>query len=275
MPRKKPALEYVGKPAHLRLAPQPIPPQPIAPRPSPPHALLARQFVISAEHASNHIPGSYKNLGLTRRQLDSHIAWDPGSAIIARACAKALGCPCHEGRHARLLVDLNRSLHHPKLMASRSFSIAVPGNCDLTREEKERRIRLYYAPYREVVLGDVRRAIERSGRCIHLSMHSFTPSVNGAVRRADIGLLYDPQRPLECLLADQLSCRLSSDGYHVRRNYPYRGTSDGHTTHLRTLFPQPRYAGLEIEVNQNLVESKTEMRKIAGRIAKALQSLTA
>jgi hypothetical protein len=36
----------------------------------------------------------------------------------------------------------------------------------------------------------------------------------------------------------------------VRRNYPYRGSADGLTTHLRRLHPDGRYAGVEIEVNQ-------------------------
>jgi hypothetical protein len=36
----------------------------------------------------------------------------------------------------------------------------------------------------------------------------------------------------------------------VRLNYPYRGSADGLTTHLRRLHPNSDYAGIEIEVNQ-------------------------
>jgi hypothetical protein len=36
----------------------------------------------------------------------------------------------------------------------------------------------------------------------------------------------------------------------VRRNYPYRGDADGLTTHLRKRYPDGRYTGVEIEVNQ-------------------------
>jgi predicted N-formylglutamate amidohydrolase len=236
-------------------------------------AIHPGQFVISAEHASNRIPAAYKNLGLTRRQLDAHIAWDPGAKLIARACAKALTCACHEGRFSRLFVDLNRSLHHPKLMARRSFSVTVPGNRSLSPEEKDRRVRRYYTPFREAVLADVRRVVERHGRCIHFSMHSFAPRAGDVVRKADIGLLYDPQSPLERLLADQLLDRLTRDGFHVRRNYPYRGVSDGHVTHLRGVFPKHAYAGLEIEVNQHILESNRTTRSIARQLAKVLQSL--
>jgi predicted N-formylglutamate amidohydrolase len=232
-----------------------------------------RQFVISVEHASNRIPAGFGNLGLTSRQLDSHIAWDPGARTIARVCAKALACACHEGRYSRLLVDLNRSLGHPKLIARRSFSIAIPGNAELSPDEKISRIQRYYAPFREAVLNDVRRAVERYERCVHLSIHSFTPAAGRIVRNADIGLLYDPQRPLERLLADGLADRLSREGFHVRRNYPYRGVSDGHTTHLRSGFPKLKYAGLEIEVNQRLLRSHRGVNNIAGHLAHAAQSL--
>ena len=36
----------------------------------------------------------------------------------------------------------------------------------------------------------------------------------------------------------------------MRRNYPYKGYADGLTTYLRTRYPDPRYRGVELEVNQ-------------------------
>jgi predicted N-formylglutamate amidohydrolase len=237
-------------------------------------AVSPGQFVISAEHASNRIPARYKNLSLSKRQIRSHIAWDPGTREIARALAKALGCACHEGSYSRLLVDLNRSVGHPKLMARRSFSIDIPGNSSIPREEAERRIQLYYRPFREAVHGDVQQVIEKHGRCLHLSIHSFTPVAGEVVRNADIGLLYDPHRPVERRVSSKLFRQLTEGGWHVRRNYPYRGVSDGHTTHLRRVFAGSSYAGLEIEVNQRLLRSQRGIRQIAGRLLMAVRSLT-
>ena len=37
--------------------------------------------------------------------------------------------------------------------------------------------------------------MSRGRRVIHISSHSFTPELNGKVRRADVGLLYDPGSP--------------------------------------------------------------------------------
>jgi predicted N-formylglutamate amidohydrolase len=235
--------------------------------------LRGEQFVISAEHASNRIPARYQNLGLTRRKLDSHIAWDPGTKAIARACAKALGCARHEGRYSRLLVDLNRSPRHPKLMACRSFSVSIPGNQEIAPEEKRRRIERYYAPYREAVGRDIQRILATAGRCIHLSMHSFTPVANGVVRSADIGILFDPRSALESSLARELVNSLKRHGFHVRRNYPYRGVSDGLATYFRRSFSAGGYAGIEIEVNQALLRGQRQIGALARRIAEAIGGL--
>jgi hypothetical protein len=40
----------------------------------------------------------------------------------------------------------------------------------------------------------------------------------------------------------------------LRRNYPYRGRSDGLASLLRRRFPVEAYVGLELEVNQRFVE---------------------
>jgi predicted N-formylglutamate amidohydrolase len=92
-------------------------------------------------------------------------------------------------------------------------------------------------------------------------------------RAGDFGILYDPSRQIEKTLASSLCDRIASDGYHVRRNYPYRGVSDGHVTHLRTLFPRRSYAGLEVEVNQGILRRESDIRRIAQKIAAAARSL--
>lgn len=209
--------------------------------------------VVTAEHASNRLPSRYGTLGLSAAQIGSHIAWDAGSRVLARRLAKALGAPLIEGRWSRLLIDLNRSTGRPKLIPAVAFGEPVPGNANLSREERGRRIREYYRPFRE----EVRRAIEaesaRSGRCLHLGIHTFTPQLGGHVRNADVGLLYDPAREWERRLAASWVPLLRNAGFRVRRNYPYRGVADGHVTKLRRRWSAGRYAGIELEVNQALL----------------------
>jgi len=60
--------------------------------------------------------------------------------------------------------------------------------------------------------------------------------MNGIVRNADIGFLYDPRRPSEKELAQlwREEIKKQCSDYRIRMNYPYTGISDGFTTALRT-----------------------------------------
>lgn len=232
-------------------------------------------FLVTCEHASNGLPARYGTLGLDRARLSEHITWDPGSLEIARALARKLGCPIHNGRYSRLLIDLNRNLGHPKLIAQRSFGVEIPGNQNVDSSERERRIREYWTPYRDSVLSDIRLIVERAGRCIHFGVHSFTPVVDGLERDVCVALLYDPSRQAEVDVAGKLGALLKAGGMRVRRNYPYRGVSDGLVTACRKLFPNSEYAGIEIEVSQKLLESDHDVRRISESLvasAAALQS---
>jgi len=236
-------------------------------------ALRAREIVISCEHASNRIPRRYELLGLPAARLETHIAWDPGAKEMARACGRLLGCPCHEGQYSRLLVDLNRSLRHPQLMAKQSGGIAIPGNAAISAHERDERIKLYYMPYRKAVLSSIRSTIRRQGRCVHFSMHSFTPSVLGAERRADYGILFDPRRLREKALSLLLASALREQGWLVRFNYPYRGVSDGFTSMARQLFSPREYLGIEIEVNQKYLREPESIRRMARQFARTLEEV--
>ena len=90
---------------------------------------------------------------------------------------------------------------------------------------------------------------------IHISSHSFTPALDGKVRHADVGFLYDPSRRGEAELCARWKASLvaSAPRLRVRRNYPYAGKGDGLTSHLRARFPNRAYVGVELEVNQEIV----------------------
>ena len=90
---------------------------------------------------------------------------------------------------------------------------------------------------------------------IHVSSHSFTPRLNGQVRTADVGLLYDPARPGEVDICARWKAALreTAPALRIRRNYPYAGKGDGLTSHLRRRFSRRAYVGMELEVNQKIV----------------------
>ena len=150
---------------------------------------------------------------------------------------------------SRLLVDLNRSIGHPKLFSETTRHLPPP-----VREEI---LAQYYRPYREQVERLVAQAVADGQRVIHISSHSFTPELNGKVRNADVGLLYDPARHGEVELCARWRATLTerAPSLRVRRNYPYAGKGDGLTAYLRRRFAPNTYIGIELEVNQQIVQS--------------------
>ncbi|SBT09737.1 N-formylglutamate amidohydrolase [Candidatus Accumulibacter aalborgensis] len=207
-------------------------------------------LVITCEHGGNRIPPLYHELFASCRELlDSHRGYDPGALIMARDLARAFAAPLVTSTVSRLLVDLNRSVGHPRLHSEASRQVPA--------EPRERILTRYYQPYRAQAERLVGQAIAEHGLAIHVSSHSFTPELDGKVRHADIGLLYDPGRPGEVLLCErwQASLRACGPGLTVRRNYPYAGKGDGLTASFRQRLPPSAYIGVELEVNQKHVAS--------------------
>ncbi len=205
-------------------------------------------LVITCEHGGNRIPAPYRDLFHGHQsQLDSHCGYDPGSLIMARALATAFAAPLVTSTVSRLLVDLNRSIGHPRLHSEAIRNTAT--------QVRQRIVEHYYRPYRAQAERLVRQTIAEHGRVIHLSSHSFTPELDGKVRDADIGLPYDPARPGEADLCERWKAALKAcaPDLTVRRNYPYAGKGDGLTARFRRRLPPGAYVGIELEVNQKHV----------------------
>jgi predicted N-formylglutamate amidohydrolase len=200
--------------------------------------------LVTCEHGGNRIPARYRAwFAGNEALLASHRGWDPGALAMARTLAATTRAHLIATTTSRLLVELNRSAHNPRVFSA-IVRRAPPA---LRRELFER----YYRPYHERVTRHVASAIARGERVVHVGSHSFTPELDGVVRNADVGLLYDPARPREAALCERWRSALGGHGAgRVRRNYPYAGSGDGLTTSLRRRFDDDAYVGVELEVNQ-------------------------
>lgn len=204
-------------------------------------------LVLSCEHGGNRVPARWAACFEGRAAvaaLRSHRGWDPGALGLARVVSRECGAPLEFTTVTRLLVEANRSLHHRAL-----FSEYTKG---LDGAAKTRIVRDHYTPYRRRVEALVRERVRAAGAALHVSVHTFTPALNGEVRDVDIGLLYDPRRAAEKRICAEWRRRIigAAPGLRVRMNRPYKGVADGFVTHLRTAFPAQRYVGVELEVNQ-------------------------
>ena len=226
-------------------------------------------LLLTCEHAGNEVPRQYAHLFRgAARALASHRGWDPGSRELGRIFQRQLKAPLNQVKTTRLLVELNRGIGHPRLFSEFTSQLDAIA--------KQEILDRYYHPHRASVEAWIAARVAVGDQVIHLSLHTFKPSLDGAVRNADVGLLYDPQRPAEKALcrAWRHSIQKVETALHVRSNYPYRGNADGFTTYLRRQFADPKYVGIELEVNQKWLRSKTRWNSLAENLAKAFSDVS-
>lgn len=223
--------------------------------------------LLTCEHGGHRVPLRYRPLFAGREEvLRSHRGWDPGALPLARRLSRRLGLELVASTVSRLVVELNRSLHHPRLFSE--LTRELPG------EERERILRHYYEPFRSRVEEALEEKLASGGPVLHLSVHTFTPVLEGVERDADLGLLYDPGSARERRLCARWKALLAErdPGLRVRRNYPYQGTADGHTRHLRRRFAGWGYMGVELEVRNDLLTGGVRER---ARVSRALEETLA
>ncbi|WP_059358777.1 N-formylglutamate amidohydrolase [Parachlamydia acanthamoebae] len=214
-------------------------------------------LMMTCEHGGNQVPLHWKScFKKADAALASHRGYDRGALELAEFLSSQLSSPLVFSTTTRLLVELNRSLHHPHLFSKWTQH--------LSKEEKEMLLQEYYLPYRLQVEKELLKKMQR-GPVLHLSVHSFTPALDGIKREGEIGLLYDSRRKKEKVFATQwkqsLQKKLNGE-MRIRMNYPYLGKADGLTSFLRKKWGDETYLGIELEVNQGLVDYKSKWKSL-------------
>jgi predicted N-formylglutamate amidohydrolase len=226
-------------------------------------------IIISCEHACNHVPDGYQHLFEGADEvLKSHRGWDPGSDLMAKKISEALDAPLFSCSFTRLLIETNRSPVHRQLFSE--FIISLP------KSEKEKLVNHFYLPYRNRVENKIRTLSKMGKSVLHLSIHTFTPILNGKLRDFEIGVLYDPSKKQEKKFSRLLKKNLMDNlpDLRVRMNQPYKGIDDGFTTYLRKKFEPELYAGIELEVNQKFYfEGLDIWENVSTGILKSLKPL--
>jgi predicted N-formylglutamate amidohydrolase len=226
------------------------------------------RLLVTCEHGGHRVPAAYRPLFAGHAAaLESHRGWDPGALIVARRIAKAWGAPLVAATVSRLVVDLNRSLHHPRVFS--------PFTASLPEAEREKIVARYYLPHRDEIAAILARWAARGERTLHLAVHSFTPVLDGERRNAELGLLFDPKRAAEARLCRAMQAALGelAPQYRVRRNYPYAGVADGLTTALRKVHGDRLYAGVEIEINQAEAAPAARLKAVGDALLAALATI--
>ena len=228
-------------------------------------------LLITCEHAGRRVPAAYRELFAPHAALlRTHRGWDLGALAIARVLSRELDAPLHAAAVTRLLVDLNRSVGNPTLHSEVTASLSAA--------ELDQVLEQHYRPHRDRVMAAVAAPIAAGRRVVHIGSHSFTPELDGHVRQADVGFLFDPQRPHEVALSERWLAALQvlRPDLRLRCNYPYQGGSDGLMLALRARHDGDAYLGIELEVNQAIAEVRgPERKRLGSEIASALRTALA
>lgn len=218
-------------------------------------------LVLTCEHASCAVPSEYDDLGLAGEDLEEHIGWDIGAGALTRSLAERLNAPAVLAGVSRLLIDCNRDLSDHDLIPPVSHGVHVPGNQQLDAVERQRRIENFYEPYHAAIDA----IVSRRPQAFLLSLHSFTPELNGNPRRFDVGVLFDVFSDDARLVGEALA----GQGLAVRYNQPYSGL-DGLIFSARTHGMRHGLRYLELEINNRLLRDPHGVTRIADAVTVAV-----
>jgi predicted N-formylglutamate amidohydrolase len=226
--------------------------------------------LILCDHASNAMPAEFGGLGLPGPDLERHIAYDIGAAEVSRSLARRLGAPAILSRFSRLLIDPNRGLDDPTLVMRVADGAVVPGNAAIDAAGIEARLTRFYRPYDEAITLAIENSLSAGIVPAIVSIHSFTPMMQGRARPWHCGLLWDAD---ERIAAPLIAALAADKGLIVGANQPYDGALEGDTL--------DRHAGARglanvlIEIRQDLIAATQQAESWGERLAAALLPILA
>lgn len=223
------------------------------------------RIILVCEHASNHFPAPWGDLGLTQDQARAHIAWDPGALGLARGLSHRLNAPLIHATVSRLVYDCNRAPDLPSAMPARSEIHDIPGNAAISATDRLARTEAIYLPFHDALHRLIARRIALGLRPVILTVHSFTPVYFGQPRRVEFGVIHDADPTLaQAILAAARLTRLDA-----QLNAPYSAADD--VTHTLRVHATPYgLPNAMLEVRNDLIASPEAEQTMADLLAPVL-----
>ena len=226
-------------------------------------------FILICEHASNHIPSEYAQLGLEDKELVRHIAWDIGAADVTRVLSKRLDAAAFLAGYSRLLIDLNRPLHVADSIPVRSEATDIPGNHSLDSSERKRRAQVMFEPFHDSLRKHIDARAADGRLSVLVAVHSFTPVYLGQSRAWHAGVLFDKASALGQAIISQLS---SDPMLNVGANVPYGVSADDDYALVvhGDLLGNP---AVLIEIRNDLIADAAGVEVWTGKLESALRAV--
>lgn len=226
-------------------------------------------LVLVSDHAFNLLPDEYGDLGLPAPEFNRHIAYDIGVEMVTRKLAELTNAPAIMARFSRLLIDPNRGEDDPTLIRQLYDGTVIPANYPLSEAEKNKRIEQFFAPYHDAVGSVIASVAKATGAApLVISVHSFTPFMQGRERPWHVGILWDKDsRAVEPLLV----ALGAKPGMVVGDNEPYDGALRGDTMFKHCTVNG--YAHALIEIRQDLIVAEDGANEWAALLAPILEEI--
>ena len=214
--------------------------------------------LLVCDHASSRFPEALGDMGLDPFARRCHLAIDIGAGVLTERLSESLGVTGVLAQYSRLVVDCNRQLLDPSAFLVFGDGIFVPGNNNLSEAAKKQRSDAIYWPYHRAISDQVGRLRSVGAPPLFVSIHSFTPVLNGVSRSWEMGVLWDADEEVARLAIDELRHR----GYKVGDNEPYSGKApQDFTVDHHAEGEGLRHAA--IEIRQDLIDDDRGVDEVA------------
>ena len=220
------------------------------------------KLLIVADHASNYIPKKYDNLGLTKKDISTHKAYDLGVKDLAINLSNKFNSELVLGEYSRLLIDCNRGMNDPTLISVISDRKLILGNKKITKKEQIYRIKKIYKPYHDKINKKI---LEKKINVI-ISLHSFNQIFKGRKRFLEYGILSNEDRRLSDLIIKEL---MKKNNF-VGDNEPYKGSLIGDTLYKHAL-KRGIYHSL-IEIRNDLLSNVKKIGQVSNLMYRVINN---
>jgi predicted N-formylglutamate amidohydrolase len=230
--------------------------------------LAEKPVLLVCDHASSRFPQSLGDMGLDPFARRCHLAIDIGAGPLTERLAESLGVTAVVQNYSRLVVDCNRQLMDPSAFLEYGDGILVPGNRNLRQSDKDLRASALYWPYHVAIGEQIDRLRKKGALPAFISIHSFTPVLNGEAREWQMGVLWDKDESTRSIFLEGLR----SAGYKVGDNEPYSGKAPQDFTidHHAEEIGLPHVG---IEIRQDLIDDEEGVEEIAEVMHEVIASI--
>ena len=230
--------------------------------------LAEAPILLVCDHASCRFPQALGDMGLDPFARRCHLAIDIGAGKLTESLAKSLGVTAVIGQYSRLVVDCNRQLMDPGAFLEYGDGILVPGNRNLMQGDKDARANAIYWPYHKAIEEQIKRLKVVGPKPLFVSVHSFTPVLNGISREVQTGVLWDT----DPVVAEIFIEGFREAGFLTGDNEPYSGKAPQDFTidHHAEEIDLPHVG---IEVRQDLIDDIAGVDQVAPVMHNIIESI--